>query len=106
VGEIVRLPAALMQPIAADDVAELLAGIAVGAPVNGVVEIAGPDPIRQDELIRQFFRATGDKRSVVTDPEALYFGTKLNDQSLTPGPNPRLGKIRFQDWLNRLVKTA
>jgi uncharacterized protein YbjT (DUF2867 family) len=105
-GETVRLPAALMQPIASDDVAELLAGIVVGAPVNGVVEIAGPDPIRQDELIRQFFRATGDTRSVVTDPEALYFGTKLNDQSLTPGSNPRLGKIRYQDWLKRLAKTA
>lgn len=106
VGETVRLPAAQMQPIASDDVAELLAGIVVGAPVNGTVEIAGPDPIRQDELIRQFFRAAGDPRSVVTDSEALYFGTKLNDQSLTPGLNPRLGKIRFQDWLKRLAKAA
>ncbi len=106
VGETVRLPAALMQPIASDDVAELLAGIAVGAPVSGTVEIAGPDPIRQDELIRQFFRATGDPRAVITDPEALYFGTKLNDQSLTPGPNVRVGKIRFQEWLKRLTKAA
>jgi uncharacterized protein YbjT (DUF2867 family) len=106
VGDTVRLPAALMQPIASDDVAELLAAIAIGAPVNGQVEIAGPDAIRQDELIRQFFRTTGDRRPVVTDPAALYFGTKLNDQSLTPGPNARLGKIRFQDWLKRLTPAA
>ena len=106
VGQTVRLPSALMQPIVSDDVAGLLAEIAVGAPANGTVEIAGPDPIRQDELIRQFFRATGDARSVMVDPEALYFGTKLNDQSLTPGPNPRLGKTRFQDWLKRIAKAA
>lgn len=99
VGQTVRLPSALMQPIVSDDVAELLAEITVGAPANGTLEIAGPDQIRQDELMRQFFRATGDARSVIVDPEALYFGIKLNDQSLTPGPNPRLGKTRFQDWL-------
>src|SRR5688572_20666259 len=98
VGEAVRLPAARMQPMFSDDVAALLAEIAVGVPANGTVEIAGPEPIPQDELIRQFFRATGDTRAVITDPEAHYFGVKLNDQSLTPGPNPRLGKTRFQDW--------
>jgi uncharacterized protein YbjT (DUF2867 family) len=104
VGETVKLPDALMQPIVSDDVAELLAEIAVGAPANGIIEIAGPDQIRQDELIRQFFRATGDKRSVLVDPAALYFGIKLNDQSLTPGANARLGKTRFQDWLKRVAK--
>jgi uncharacterized protein YbjT (DUF2867 family) len=106
VGETVRLPSAMMQPIVSDDVAALLAEAAVGAPANGTVEIAGPEPIRQDELIRQFFRATGDARSVIVDPEARYFGVKLNDQSLTPGVNPRLGKTRFQDWLKRLAKVA
>jgi uncharacterized protein YbjT (DUF2867 family) len=106
VGDTVRAPAALMQPIVSDDVAALLAEITVGAPVNGMIEIAGPDPIRQDELIRQFFRATGDARPVITDPEALYFGIKLNDQSLTPGANPRLGKTRFQEWLKRVAKAA
>jgi uncharacterized protein YbjT (DUF2867 family) len=106
VGRTVRLPSALMQPIVSDDVAELLAEISVRAPVNGTVEIAGPDPIRQDELIRQFFRATGDVRSVIVDPDALYFGIKLNDQSLTPGANPRLGKTRFKDWLKRVAKAA
>jgi uncharacterized protein YbjT (DUF2867 family) len=105
-GQTVRLPSALMQPIVSDDVAALLADVAVGAPVNGTIEIAGPEPIRQDEMIRQFFRATGDQRTVVADPAALYFGTRLNDQSLTPGANPRLGKTRFQDWLNQSVKAA
>ena len=74
--------------------------------LNGTVEIAGPEPIRQDEMIRQFFRASGDPRTVVVDPAALYFGTRLNDQSLTPGANVRLGKTRFQDWLKQAVKAA
>ena len=105
-GQNVRLPSALMQPMLSDDVAELLAEIAVRAPANGTVEIAGPEPIRQDEMIRQFLRATGDSRSVIVDAEALYFGTRLNDQSLTPGENPLLGKTRFQDWLKRLARAA
>src|SRR5688572_9884629 len=105
-GQAVRLPPALMQPIVSDDVAALLADIAVGSPVNDTVEIAGPEPIRQDEMIRQFFRATGDTRALVVDPAALYFGVRLNDQSLTPGANARLGKTRFQDWLKQSVKAA
>lgn len=105
-GQTVRLPSALMQPIVSDDVAALLAEVVIAAPVNGTLEIAGPEPIRQDEVIRQFFRTTGDARSVVVDPEALYFGIKLNDQSLTPGANARLGKTRFQDWLKQAVKAA
>ena len=106
IGDSVHLPAALMQPIASDDVAELLTGIALGAPVNGMVEIAGPDAIRQDELIRQYFRATGETRLVVTDPAALYFGIKLDGQSLTPGPTARVGKVHFKDWLKRIAKAA
>ena len=105
-GQIVRVPAALMQPIVSDDVAALLADVAVDAPVGGTVEIAGPEPIRQDEVIRQFFHASGDVRTVVVDPAALYFGIRLDDQSLTPGANARLGKTRFQDWLKRSVKAA
>lgn len=105
-GQSVRLPSALMQPIVSDDVAALLADVAVGSPINGTVEIAGPEPIRQDEMIRQFFGASGDARVVVVDPAALYFGVRLNDQSLTPGPNVRLGKTRFQDWLKQAVKAA
>jgi hypothetical protein len=60
-----------------------------------------PEPIRQDDLVQQFLNATGDARTVITDPNALYFGITVNDQSLTPGDNPRLGPTRFADWLNR-----
>jgi uncharacterized protein YbjT (DUF2867 family) len=103
-GQLVRLPAAMMQPIVSDDVAALLAEFVVGAPVNGMVEIGGPDLIRQDDLVRQFLAATGDARTVVTDPAALYFGVKVDDQSLIPAAGARLGKVRFQDWLKQTAK--
>jgi uncharacterized protein YbjT (DUF2867 family) len=102
-GQTVRLSPALMQPIVSDDVADALADVAVGEPVNGTVELAGPEPIRLDELVRQFLSANRDSRKVTTDVHALYFGTELNDQSLTPGDNPRLGPTRFQDWLSRSI---
>src|SRR6266852_1256179 len=98
-GATVRLPSALMQPIAADDVAAALADVAVGEPMNGTLEIAGPEEIRQDALIRNFLSATGDARKVITDVHARYYGVQVNDQSLVPGPNPRVGTTRFQDWL-------
>jgi uncharacterized protein YbjT (DUF2867 family)/quercetin dioxygenase-like cupin family protein len=88
-GQTVRLSPALMQPIAADDVATALTGFALVEPLNGTVEIAGPEPIRMDELARRFLSATRDSRKVTTDVYALYFGTELNDQSLTPGGLPR-----------------
>jgi uncharacterized protein YbjT (DUF2867 family) len=100
-GQTVRLSPGLMQPIAADDVAAALADVAVGEPVNGTVEIAGPEPIRMDEFARRFLSATRDPRNVTTDVHALYFGTELNDHSLTPGDNPRLGETHFADWLSR-----
>jgi quercetin dioxygenase-like cupin family protein len=90
-----------MQPIAADDVAAALAYVAIGTPVNGTVEIAGPDQIRQNELIRLFLSATGDARRVVTDVNARYYGVEVNDQSLVPGDKPRLGLIHFAEWLRR-----
>lgn len=103
-GSTVRLPPAMMQPIGSDDVAALLADVVVAAPVNGMVEIAGPEPIRQDALVRRFFAATGDARRVVTDANALYFGrAPVDDQSLTPGDHPRLGAARFEDWLGRTL---
>lgn len=102
----IRVPAALMQPIVSDEVAARLTEVIVTAPVNGMIEIAGPEPIRQDELIRQYLRATGDSRTVTVDAAARYFGIALNDQSLTPGPQVRLGKVRFQDWLKRAAKAA
>jgi uncharacterized protein YbjT (DUF2867 family) len=98
-GQTVRVPAAMMQPIAADDVAAAVAKVALEEPLNGMVETAGPDPIRQDELVRQFLSATGDSRTVITDPKALYSGAAINDQSLTPGDKPILGQTHFKDWL-------
>src|SRR6266478_8542975 len=99
-GQTVRLPPVLMQPIVSDDVAAALADIAVAEPLNGTFDLAGPEPIRQDDLVRQFLNATGDARTVITDPKALYYGITVNDQSLTPGNRPRLGPTRFEDWLS------
>jgi len=100
-GQTVRLPPVLMQPIVSDDVAAVMADAALAEPLNGTVDLAGPEPIRQDDLVRQFLRATGDTRAVIADPKALYFGIAVNDQSLTPDDNPRLGSTRFADWLSR-----
>jgi uncharacterized protein YbjT (DUF2867 family) len=98
-GQAVRLPPVLMQPIVSDDVAAFVAEVALSKPLNGTVDVAGPDPIRQDELVRQFLKATGDGRTVLADPKALYYGIAVNDQSLTPGSKPRLGPTHFADWL-------
>src|SRR5512132_1100431 len=100
-GQTVRLPPVLMQPIAADDVAAVMADVALAAPLNGTFDLPGPEPIRQDDLARQFLKATGDARTVVTDADATYYGINVNDQSLTPSENPRLGTTRFSDWLSR-----
>ena len=100
-GSTVRLSSVLMQPIAADDVAAAVAEVTVGQAVNGMIEVAGPDQIRQDELARQYLSATGDPRKVITDDKPRYYGIEVNDQSLVPGPNPRLGSTHFNDWLRR-----
>jgi uncharacterized protein YbjT (DUF2867 family)/quercetin dioxygenase-like cupin family protein len=100
-GATVRVPSALMQPIAAEDVSAAVADVAVEAPMNDMIEIAGPEKIRQDELVRQFLATTGDSRKVVADVNARYYGLEVNDQSLVPGNNARLGSIRFADWLRR-----
>lgn len=84
-----------------DDVAAVMADAALAEPLNGTVDLAGPEPIRQEDLVRQFLSATGDARTVITDPQALYFGIAVDDRSLTPGDNPRLGSTRFEDWLAR-----
>src|SRR5436189_3655516 len=99
-GQTVRLPPVLMQPIVSDDVAAVMAEAALAEPLNGTVDLAGPEPIRQDELVRQFLYATGDARTAITDPKALYYGIAVNDQSLTPGDHARLGPTRFADWLS------
>ena len=100
-GQMVRLSSALMRPIAADDVATALTDVAVAKPLNGTIEIAGPEPIRMDEFARRFLSATRDPRKVTTDVHAIYFGTELNDRSLMPGDNARLGSTHFEDWLSR-----
>jgi len=100
-GSTVRLSSVLMQPIVSDDVAAAVADVALGKPMNGMIEVAGPDRIRQDELVRQYLSATGDARKVITDVHAGYFGIEVNDQSLVPGNNPRLGPTHYKDWLKR-----
>jgi uncharacterized protein YbjT (DUF2867 family) len=102
-GQTVRLSPAHIQPIVSDDVAAALAEVTLQAPVNGMIEIAGPERLGLDELVRRFLRAKQDARQVVTDVHARYFGIDLNDQSLTPGDNPRIGPTRFEDWLSRSV---
>ena len=99
VGEEIRLSPALIQPIASEDVAAALADVAVAPPVNGTVEVAGPEAMPLDELVRRFLRGTQDARKVVPDVHARYFGGFLSDRSLTPGESPRIGAIRFEDWL-------
>jgi uncharacterized protein YbjT (DUF2867 family) len=98
----VSLPPLLFQPEAADDVAAALADIAAGTPVNGTVELAGPERFRLDELVRRFLSARNDPRPVVTDADAPYYGLQVSDdRALIPGDNPRLGATRFADWLSR-----
>lgn len=101
VGEEVCVSPALIQPMASDDVVAALTDVTLAAPVNGTVEVAGPEAMPLDELVRRFLRATQDTRKVVPDVHARYFGSVLDDQSLTPGKNPRLGAIRFEDWLGQ-----
>jgi uncharacterized protein YbjT (DUF2867 family) len=100
-GDVIRLSPALLQPIAADDVVAALADLVVGPPLNTTVEIAGPEACPLDKLARKLLAARGDTREVVADVHARYFGTELDDRSLTPGPNPRLGSTRFEEWLAR-----
>ena len=100
-GDTVRLPDARMQPIASDDVARAVGRVAVARPVDGIVEIAGPEPLRFDELVRRALSARNDPRHVVADPEARYFGAAVGDASLLPGADAQLGKTRFEDWLGR-----
>jgi uncharacterized protein YbjT (DUF2867 family) len=94
----VRLPPALFQPMAADDVASALAEVAVGSPLNGIMEIAGPEQFHLDELIRRLLKARRDPREVITDRQARYHGIRLNESSLLPGNGARIGAARLEDW--------
>ena len=105
-GTTVRLPHVLIQPMAADDVAKAVGRTAVGAPLNGTVEVAGPQQFRFDELIRQGLSARNDPREVVVDPHARYFGAELGERSLIPAGDARLGEIRLEEWLNQSGRVA
>ena len=100
-GKVARLSPALFQPVASDDVAAALADVTLGAPLNGFIELAGPDRMSLDEFGRRYLAATRDPRKIVADVHARYFGAELNDLSLTPGSNPRLGLVHFEDWLSK-----
>ena len=98
-GDKVRLPPVLFQPMAADDVASALGRIAVGPPVNGTVEIAGPEQFRLHELVQRRLAALNDPREVIADPKALYSGAKVSERTLVPDTNAPLGETRFETWL-------
>jgi uncharacterized protein YbjT (DUF2867 family) len=103
-GDTVHLPPVLVQPEAADDVAAALAEVAPGEPVNGIVELAGPEPFRLDELARRVLEAKNDPRPVTADVHARYFGAELGERWLIPGENARIAPTRFEDWLNRSAR--
>jgi uncharacterized protein YbjT (DUF2867 family) len=100
-GNKVRLPSALIQPMAADDVASAVARIAMGSPVNGTIEVGGPEKFHLDELARIYLAARKDPREVVTDGHAGYYGVELSERTLVPDDNAGLGETRFETWLNQ-----
>jgi uncharacterized protein YbjT (DUF2867 family) len=100
-GNIVRLAPVLIQPMAADDVARAVGQVSVGSPVNSIVEVAGPEQFRLDELIRRGLSTRNDPREVIADPHARYFGAELGERTLLPGDGARLGATRFEDWLRQ-----
>ncbi len=102
-GQVIRLPAALMQPMAADDVAAALAHYALGPPLNRIVEIAGPEALGIDEAVRRFLAATGDARRVITDAQAPYYGIKVSEGTLLPDNPAWLARTRLDDWLGHLA---
>jgi len=104
-GDAIHLSPAAVQPIASDDVADAVTDVAVGAPLNGIIEIAGPEKVGLAKLVGRYLAKKGDSSSIVADPHALYFGAELNDGSLVPGPGARIGKIDFDTWFaNQPVK--
>jgi uncharacterized protein YbjT (DUF2867 family) len=100
-GNKVLLPPALIQPMSADDVASAVGRIAMGSPVNGTLEVGGPEQFRLDELVRRGLAAWKDRREVVTDPHARYYGVELSERTLVPGDDAQLGKTRFETWLRQ-----
>jgi uncharacterized protein YbjT (DUF2867 family) len=105
-GNNVRLPTALIQPMAAEDVATAVGRVATGSPVNGTMEVGGPEKFRLDELVRQGLAAWKDPREVVADPHATYYGVELGENTLLPGDDARLGETRFETWLTQSAAKA
>ncbi|MBB5790355.1 NAD(P)H-binding protein [Jiangella mangrovi] len=105
-GDTVRLPHVLFQPIAAADTASMVGRTAAGAPLNGIVEIGGPERFRFDDFVRDGLAARHDPRRVVADPHARYFGTELDERSIVPGDGAVLGETRYADWLSRTAAAA
>jgi uncharacterized protein YbjT (DUF2867 family) len=103
-GNTVRLPTAFVQPIVSDDVVAALADVVMGTPINGTVEVAGPEKFRLDDLLRKVLYTKNDARSVKSDSHARYFGTELADDSLVPLVTPRLGTTRFDAWFSATQK--
>jgi uncharacterized protein YbjT (DUF2867 family) len=101
-----HLPPVLFQPMAADDVASAVAGIAVGPPLNGIVEIGGPEQFRVDELVRKRLATLKDPREIIADPHARYSGAQVDDQTLVPGKDAQLGETRFETWLTQPAAKA
>ncbi len=99
-GETVRVPPVLIQPMAAGDVAAAVCRVALAAPLNNTIEIAGPEPLRFEDFVRRGLRAVGDQRVVIADPHARYFGARLSERALLPGDGAQLGPTRFGDWLS------
>ena len=105
-GNKVRLPSVLFQPMAADDVASAVGRIAIGAPVNGTVEIGGPEQFCLDELVRRRLAQLNDPREIIADPDARYAGARVGERTLVPGKDARLGETRFETWLNQSAGKA
>src|SRR5262245_52651012 len=105
-GDTIRLAPVFIQPMAADDVATAVGKVAVGQPLNGIVEVAGPELFRLDDIVRLALSAGNDPRAVVPDPHALYFGAELGERTLVPGDGAQLGATRFKDWLEQSMVAA
>lgn len=105
-GNQVRLPSALIQPMAADDVASALARVATSSPVNRTIEIGGPEKFRLDELARRALAALHDPREVISDPHARYYGIQVSERALIPGDDAQLGETRFENWLTQAAAPA
>tara|TARA_R110002020_G_scaffold41194_1_gene121459 strand:- start:9006 stop:9326 length:321 start_codon:yes stop_codon:yes gene_type:complete len=98
-GDTVHLSSSLFQPIASEEVVDAMVNLTVGEPINGIVEIGGPEKIGMDKFAKKYLEMKGDDREVVADPRALYFGTVIDDRSLVPDNNSLKGSIRYDDWI-------